>query len=63
MVPRLLLVSDGKENLGSAARAIWQARQLGIPVDTVALAGAQTGVASGIGDHSGTGIQRRAFSG
>jgi Ca-activated chloride channel homolog len=39
MVPRLLLVSDGNENLGSAARAIWQAQQLGIPVDTVPLAG------------------------
>jgi hypothetical protein len=39
MVPRVVLVSDGLENLGSAARAIWQARQLRIPVDTVALAG------------------------
>jgi uncharacterized membrane protein len=39
MVPRLLLVSDGNENLGSAARAIWQAQQLGVPIDTVALAG------------------------
>ncbi|HJT88676.1 MAG TPA: VWA domain-containing protein [Bryobacteraceae bacterium] len=39
MVPRLLLISDGNENLGSAARAIWQAQQLGIPVDTVPLPG------------------------
>ena len=39
MVPRLLLLSDGNENLGSVARAIWQARQLGLPIDTVALAG------------------------
>jgi len=39
LVPRLLLVSDGNENLGSAARAIWQAQQLGIPVDTLPLAG------------------------
>jgi Ca-activated chloride channel homolog len=39
MVPRLLLVSDGNENLGSVARAIWQARQLGVPVDTVSVAG------------------------
>src|SRR5471032_2135193 len=39
MVPRLLLVSDGNENLGSVARAIWQAKQLGIPVDTVPLGG------------------------
>jgi len=39
LVPRLLLVSDGNENLGSAARAIWQAQQLGIPVDTYPLPG------------------------
>jgi len=39
MVPRLLLVSDGNENLGSVARAIWQAGQLGVPIDTIALAG------------------------
>jgi len=39
LVPRLLLVSDGNENAGSVTRAIWQARQLGIPVDTVSLAG------------------------
>jgi uncharacterized membrane protein len=39
MVPRLLLVSDGNENVGSVARAIWQAQQLGIPIDTVPLAG------------------------
>ena len=39
MVPRVVLVSDGRENKGSVARAIWQARQLGIPVDTLALSG------------------------
>ncbi|MCC6861313.1 MAG: VWA domain-containing protein [Bryobacterales bacterium] len=39
MVPRVVLISDGKENLGSAARGAWQAQQLGIPVDTVSLAG------------------------
>jgi uncharacterized protein YegL len=39
MLPRLLLISDGKENLGSVARAIWQAEQLGIPIDTIPLAG------------------------
>src|SRR5205823_13504446 len=39
MVPRLLLVSDGNENLGSVARAMWQAQQLGIPIDTIPLAG------------------------
>jgi Ca-activated chloride channel homolog len=38
-VPRLVLISDGRENLGSAARAAWQARQLGIPIDTIPLAG------------------------
>lgn len=39
LVPRLVLISDGRETLGSAARAAHQARQLGIPVDTYALAG------------------------
>ncbi len=39
MVPRLLLVSDGNENLGSVSRAIWQAQTLGVPIDTIALAG------------------------
>jgi len=39
MVPRLVLASDGHENSGSVASAIWQAQQLGIPVDTVLLAG------------------------
>ena len=39
MIPRLLLISDGHENSGSAARAIWQAQQLSIPVDTVPLEG------------------------
>jgi len=39
MVPRILLLSDGNENLGSATRAIWQAQQLGIPIDVVPLAG------------------------
>src|SRR5437868_9295483 len=39
MVTRLLLISDGNENLGSVSRAIWQAQQLGIPIDTIPLAG------------------------
>jgi len=39
MVTRLLLISDGNENLGSVSRGIWQAQQLGIPIDTVPLAG------------------------
>jgi len=38
-VPRIVLASDGNENLGSVERAIWQAQQLGIPIDTVPLAG------------------------
>jgi Ca-activated chloride channel family protein len=39
MVPRIVLVSDGKENAGSITRAAWQAQRLGIPIDTVALGG------------------------
>ncbi len=39
LVPRVVLISDGKENKGSIARAAWQAQQFGIPIDTFALAG------------------------
>ena len=39
LVPRVLLISDGKENKGSVARATWQAQQLGVPIDTIAMAG------------------------
>src|SRR5579872_2078937 len=39
MVHRVVLISDGNENLGSSARAAWQAQQLGIPIDTFALSG------------------------
>lgn len=39
MVPRIVLISDGRENRGSIARAAYQAQQLGVPIDTVALAG------------------------
>jgi Ca-activated chloride channel homolog len=39
MVPRLVLISDGKENAGSITRATWQAQHLGIPIDTIALEG------------------------
>ena len=39
MVPRVALISDGKENKGSIARAAWQAQQQGIPIDTFALGG------------------------
>jgi uncharacterized membrane protein len=38
-LPRLLVISDGNDNMGSVARAIWQARQLRVPVDSVALDG------------------------
>jgi uncharacterized membrane protein len=39
LVPRVVLISDGNENLGSVVRAAWQARQLGVPIDTYPLAG------------------------
>jgi Ca-activated chloride channel homolog len=39
LVPRVALITDGKENKGSIARAAWQAQQLGIPIDTFALGG------------------------
>ncbi|MEX2261791.1 MAG: VWA domain-containing protein [Bryobacteraceae bacterium] len=39
MVPRIALVSDGKENLGSISRAAWQLRELRVPVDTFPLEG------------------------
>ena len=39
LVPRVLLVSDGNENLGSVTRAMWQAQQRGVPIDVVPLVG------------------------
>jgi Ca-activated chloride channel homolog len=39
LVPRVVLISDGRENKGSIARGAWQAQQLGIPIDTFAVAG------------------------
>ena len=39
LLPRLVLVSDGKENTGSVTRAAWQAQRLGIPIDTIPLQG------------------------
>lgn len=39
MVPRVVLISDGRENGGSAARAAWQARQLNVAVDVVPMQG------------------------
>ncbi len=38
-VPRLALISDGRENAGTVTRATWQAQQLGIPIDTFPMAG------------------------
>ncbi|MEP7363539.1 MAG: hypothetical protein ABI972_09815, partial [Acidobacteriota bacterium] len=39
LVPRIALISDGNENEGSVTRAVWQARSLGVPVDTYLLNG------------------------
>ncbi len=39
MLPRLVLITDGRENLGSVARAAWQAQQAGIPIDTFVMQG------------------------
>ncbi len=39
LVPKLLLLTDGHENTGSVARASYQAQQLGVPIDTIELAG------------------------
>ena len=41
LVPRIALISDGNENEGSITRAVWQARSLGVPVDTYKLNGRQ----------------------
>jgi hypothetical protein len=38
-VPRIVILSDGQENLGRVLRAAGQARMLGIPIDTIPLAG------------------------
>ncbi len=44
-VPRLVLISDGNENEGSAVRAISQLQQLHVPVDTIPLSGrSETGL-------------------
>jgi len=39
LVPRIALISDGRQNKGSVARAAWQAKQLGVPIDTFAMKG------------------------
>ncbi len=38
-IPRIVLLSDGNENLGSTARAIAQAERLHIPVDAIPMSG------------------------
>ena len=44
-IPKLVLISDGKENEGSSARAIAQLQRLGVPVDAFSLEGReQTGL-------------------
>ena len=42
-IPRIVLMSDGNDNQGSAARAISGLRQLHVPVDTIPLTGRSTG--------------------
>lgn len=39
MLHRIALITDGNENSGAATRAAWQAAQLGVSIDTIALAG------------------------
>jgi hypothetical protein len=39
MLHRVLLITDGNENSGAVTRATYQAAQIGVPVDTIALAG------------------------
>ncbi len=39
MVHRIALLTDGNENEGAVTRAAWQAQQLGVSIDTIALAG------------------------
>lgn len=39
LVPHFVLVSDGMETEGNAMQSLWQAQQMGIPIDTYALPG------------------------
>ena len=39
LIPRIVLISDGRQNRGSASRAAWQARELDIAIDTYPMAG------------------------
>ena len=61
MVPRLLLISDGNENLGSVARAIWQAQQLGFPSTRCRWPDVPSPACGWKRRDSGAGLQRRAF--
>ncbi len=59
LVPHLVLLSDGKETEGSAVQALWQAQQLGIPIDTIALPGRRRPSLS----VTGLSMPARAYSG
>jgi uncharacterized protein with von Willebrand factor type A (vWA) domain len=39
MLHRIALISDGNENSGAVTRAAWQAKQLGVSIDSIPLAG------------------------
>lgn len=41
LLHRIVLITDGNENEGALTRAAWQARELGVPIDTIALTGRQ----------------------
>ncbi|MBV9226479.1 MAG: VWA domain-containing protein, partial [Acidobacteriaceae bacterium] len=41
-IPRLVLISDGKENEGSSVRAISELQRFHVPVDTIPLSGRPT---------------------
>ncbi len=61
LLPRLVLISDGKENAGSVTRAAWQAERLGIPIDTILLPGPSgAGFAARSGESPDGRLQRRA---
>jgi Ca-activated chloride channel homolog len=58
-IPRLVLISDGNENEGSAVRAIAELERLHVPVDTIPLAGR-----SNTGLHlESISIPRQAYAG
>ena len=58
-VPRLALISDGKENRGSVMRAAWQMRGLGIPIDVFPLKGRPQPALR----LNGVGLPAQAFAG